>query len=816
MSGFAVRDMTAGQSPASESGGGGGTTRVAARSSLVDSLKGCGLSGMRIDKEDLRRRILIPEYLRRAMVEAIRNRDASGGWGGGEAAGVVVEEEAPEAPMVTFVNSKSGGRHGPVLKGRLQELMGEEQVFDLSVVKPSDFVQYGLACLERMASLGDTCAKNTREKLRIMVAGGDGTVGWVLGSLGELYSQNRLPIPPVGIIPLGTGNDLSRSFGWGGSFPFVWKSAVKRSLNRAVTGSICRLDSWHVVVSMPAGETVELPHSLKHIGDDCTSEQDADFEGDLPEKVSRFEGVFYNYYSIGMDAQVAYGFHHLRDEKPYLAQGPITNKSWDTMDKGLDYGKAWMCVRAIVALNLHNYASGRNPWGHLKPEYMEKRGFVEAHVDDGLLEIFGLKQGWHASFVMVELISAKHIAQLAGLSGDHTSPPLLEGMLTWVGTFVGTSGDHDSLPSPERLPTLGFEKSPSTEIKIVCDDNFLFAFTKDQVFDLSVVKPSDFVQYGLACLERMASLGDTCAKNTREKLRIMVAGGDGTVGWVLGSLGELYSQNRLPIPPVGIIPLGTGNDLSRSFGWGGSFPFVWKSAVKRSLNRAVTGSICRLDSWHVVVSMPAGETVELPHSLKHIGDDCTSEQDADFEGDLPEKVSRFEGVFYNYYSIGMDAQVAYGFHHLRDEKPYLAQGPITNKSWDTMDKGLDYGKAWMCVRAIVALNLHNYASGRNPWGHLKPEYMEKRGFVEAHVDDGLLEIFGLKQGWHASFVMVELISAKHIAQAAAIRIEIRGGQWKQSYMQIDGEPWKQPISRDYSTFVEIKRVPHQSLLINGE
>jgi len=27
-----------------------------------------------------------------------------------------------------------------------------------------------------------------------------------------------------------------------------------------------------------------------------------------------------------MDAQVAYGFHHLRNEKPYLASGPISNK----------------------------------------------------------------------------------------------------------------------------------------------------------------------------------------------------------------------------------------------------------------------------------------------------------------------------------------------------------------------------------------------------------------------------------------------------------------------------------------------------------
>lgn len=42
-----------------------------------------------------------------------------------------------------------------------------------------------------------------------------------------------------------------------------------------------------------------------------------------------------------------------------------------------------------------------------------QRGFVEANADDGLLEIFGLKHGWHASFVMVELISAKHIAQVS-------------------------------------------------------------------------------------------------------------------------------------------------------------------------------------------------------------------------------------------------------------------------------------------------------------------------------------------------------------------------------------------------------------------
>eukprot|EP00262_Sarcandra_glabra_P006880 TRINITY_DN19440_c0_g1_i1.p1 TRINITY_DN19440_c0_g1~~TRINITY_DN19440_c0_g1_i1.p1 ORF type:complete len:479 (-),score=71.60 TRINITY_DN19440_c0_g1_i1:156-1592(-) len=419
------------------------STRIAARSSFVDSFKGCGLSGIRIDKEDLRRRILIPEYLRIAMRDVIRAKDPDAAVD--SARGVVAD--APESPMVVFINSRSGGRHGPTLKGRLQELMSEEQVFDLSDVRPSDFIQYGLACLEKLGDRGDHCAKETREKLRIMVAGGDGTVGWVLGSIAELYKQKRGPIPPTGIIPLGTGNDLSRSFGWGGSFPFAWKAAIKRSLDRAATGSVCRLDSWHVVVTMPAEENVELPHSLSHLEESMFG-QDEDFEGGMPEKISCFEGVFYNYFSIGMDAQVAYGFHHLRDEKPYLAQGPIANK---LIYSGYSCTQGWFftpcmsdpslrglknilrlkikkvncseweqvpvpsSVRAIVALNLHNYGSGRNPWGNLKPSYLEKKGFVEAHADDGLLEIFGLKQGWHASFVMVELISAKHIAQAASI-----------------------------------------------------------------------------------------------------------------------------------------------------------------------------------------------------------------------------------------------------------------------------------------------------------------------------------------------------------------------------------------------------------------
>lgn len=59
-------------------------------------------------------------------------------------------------------------------------------------------------------------------------------------------------------------------------------------------------------------------------------------------------------------------------------------------------------------------------------------------------------------------------------------------------------------------------------------------------------------------------------------------------------------------------------------------------------------------------------------------------------------------------------------------------------------------------------------------------------------------------------VMVELL------QASAIRFELRGGEWTEAYMQMDGEPWKQPMNKEFSTFVEIKRVPHHSVMIKGE
>ena len=62
------------------------------------------------------------------------------------------------------------------------------------------------------------------------MCGGDGTIPWVLSEL--LYKGFNLTQIIFGIIPIGTGNDFSRSIGWGSETVKISKQKLQ---------PICRL-----------------------------------------------------------------------------------------------------------------------------------------------------------------------------------------------------------------------------------------------------------------------------------------------------------------------------------------------------------------------------------------------------------------------------------------------------------------------------------------------------------------------------------------------------------------------------------------------
>jgi hypothetical protein len=101
-------------------------------------------------------------------------------------------------PLLCFVNRLSGGNQGTQTLTNLRPLLNPLQIFDV----------------HQCDSVAVLRAFSVLPRLRVLVAGGDGTVAAIIKSSLHLDPDKR---PPIAILPLGTGNDLARTLGWGGT-----------------------------------------------------------------------------------------------------------------------------------------------------------------------------------------------------------------------------------------------------------------------------------------------------------------------------------------------------------------------------------------------------------------------------------------------------------------------------------------------------------------------------------------------------------------------------------------------------------------------
>lgn len=97
---------------------------------------------------------------------------------------------------------------------------------------------------------------------RVLVCGGDGTVGWVLDAIEEQKFESP---PPVAILPAGTGNDLARVLSWGGGLGAVERrGGLYTFLHHIEHAAVTLLDRWKIMIKTSQENLVQPPKFMSN------------------------------------------------------------------------------------------------------------------------------------------------------------------------------------------------------------------------------------------------------------------------------------------------------------------------------------------------------------------------------------------------------------------------------------------------------------------------------------------------------------------------------------------------------------------------
>ncbi|XP_076842546.1 diacylglycerol kinase theta isoform X2 [Brachyhypopomus gauderio] len=257
--------------------------------------------------------------------------------------------------------------------------------------------------------------------------------------------------------------------------------------------------------------------------------------------------------------------------------------------------------------------------------------------------------------------------------------------------------------------------------------------------------------------------------------RMLVCGGDGTVGWVLGVLESIRHKLSCPEPAISIVPLGTGNDLARVLRWGAGY----------------SGE----DPYSILVSVDEADEVEMDRWTILL-DAQEMTEDGQHNGFLePPKIVHMN----NYFGLGIDAELSLDFHHAREEEPGKFNSRFHNKGVYVKvglqklshtrnlhkDLRLQVDKQDVelpNIEGLIFLNIPSWGSGADLWGS-----DNDARFSKPRIDDGMLEVVGVTGVVHMGQVQSGLRSGIRIAQGSYVRITLT----KAIPVQVDGEPWIQ-------------------------
>ncbi|XP_029051767.1 diacylglycerol kinase theta isoform X8 [Osmia bicornis bicornis] len=298
-------------------------------------------------------------------------------------------------PLLVFVNVKSGGCQGLQLISSFRKLLNPYQVFDLDNGGPLP----GLYVFRHI------------KDYKILVCGGDGTVGWVLQCLDNVGQDSECSSPACAIVPLGTGNDLARVLCWGAGY--TGDEDPLNLLRDVIDAEKSLLDRWTVVFHPEEKEDKQTATNAG--GASSTSEDNTQIF------------VMNNYFGIGLDADLCLDFHNAREENPNKFRSRLRNKSVYVSIGLRKMVKRTLCkdlhkeirlevdgrlvelpqVEGIIIMNILSWGSGANPWG---PDTSEDQFYTPNH-GDGILEVVGVTGVMHLGQIQSGLRTGMRIAQ---------------------------------------------------------------------------------------------------------------------------------------------------------------------------------------------------------------------------------------------------------------------------------------------------------------------------------------------------------------------------------------------------------------------
>ncbi|OVA07911.1 Diacylglycerol kinase [Macleaya cordata] len=284
-------------------------------------------------------------------------------------------------PLLVFINKKSGAQRGDSLRQRLNILLNPVQVFELSAAQGPEV---GLYLFRRVPHF------------RVLVCGGDGTVGWVLDAIDK---QNFVSPPPVAILPAGTGNDLARVLSWGAGLGSVERQGgLCTVLHHIEHAAVTILDRWKITIRNQQGKQIQPPKFMN------------------------------NYFGIGCDAKVALDIHNLREENPEKFYNQFMNKvlyaregAKSIMDKTFEDFPWHVRVEVdgaevevpedaegVLVANIGSYMGGVDLWQN---EDETDDNFDPQSMHDKMLEVVSISGMWHLGKLQVGLSRARRLAQ---------------------------------------------------------------------------------------------------------------------------------------------------------------------------------------------------------------------------------------------------------------------------------------------------------------------------------------------------------------------------------------------------------------------